>query len=136
MPRPKQAETVQTGLRIKPEMHAQLDQAAREHGTSLNSEIARRLEQTLHEERALGGSAGRHVAYIAAAAFVMAARMRGSGRDDWANDPECVRAGVFAAIDALLSVVPDSTPEEIALEIEVLKGRLLTRIAMQQERAA
>jgi Arc-like DNA binding domain len=132
MPRRKESETVQTGLRMKEQLRARLEEAAREHGVSLNAEVVTRLERSFAQEEAFGSPAAKQVAYLTAVAFNMAGRMRGSGRSDWVDDPGCYRAGVFAAIDALLSVLPKSTPEEIKLEIEVLKGKAMTRQLREQ----
>jgi hypothetical protein len=40
---------------------------------------------------------------------------------------------MFGAIDALLIGLPDATAEEVMPEIEGLKGRLLSRIAREEQ---
>jgi hypothetical protein len=127
MLRRKESETVQTGLRMKEQLRMRLEEAARERGVSLNAEIVTRLERSLAQEEAFGSAAAKQVAYLAAVAYNMAGRMRGSGKSDWANDPDCHRAGVFAAIDALFGQLPESTPEQLKLEFEVLKGNAIAR---------
>ena len=44
---------------------------------------------------------------------------------------EVYRTGMFAVIDSLLAGLPDATHEEIAIEIEGLKSRLLSRVARE-----
>lgn len=46
MPRRKDTDTVQVGLRVKESLRAALDQAAEKHGISMNAEIVLRLEQS------------------------------------------------------------------------------------------
>ena len=46
MPRRKDTDTVQVGLRVKESLRTALDQAAEKHGISMNAEILLRLEQS------------------------------------------------------------------------------------------
>ena len=123
----------QLKVRMPEPLRGALEEAARQRRVSMNSETVRRLERSFTEEAAFGTPATKQVAYLAASAFALAGQFRGANNEDWIKDPSCYRAGLFAAIDALLSMIPDATAEEVALEIEVLKGRLLTRIVRQEQ---
>jgi hypothetical protein len=134
MPRRKETETVQVGLRVKEPLRAALEQAAEQRGVSMNAEIVRRLERSFTEEEGFGGAEIRRLAYLMTTAFTRAGRLRAAGKPDWIDDPDCYRAGMFGVVDALLIGLPDATPEEVAIEIESLKGKLLTRIMMAEQR--
>ena len=51
MPRRKQSETVQVGLRMKEPLRADLEEAARRRGVSLNAELVARLEKSLEDDQ-------------------------------------------------------------------------------------
>jgi hypothetical protein len=68
---------------------------------------------------------------LVVSAFTVAGRMRAPDAPDPLRNREAYRAGMFAAIDGLFAALPDATSEEIALEIEGLKSRLLTRAAQE-----
>jgi hypothetical protein len=122
-------------LRLPGELRAALDQAAAGHGRSVNAEIVARLQASFSEERALGGPEMRWLVELAVASFTFAGRLRAPDDPHWLRNQEAYRAGLFALIDSLLAGIPDATPEDIAVEIEGLKGRLLTRLVHQRERA-
>jgi hypothetical protein len=121
-------------FRMRQSLRDALDEAAARHGQSLNSEIHARLERSFSEERALGGPEMRWLVELAVASFTFAGRMRAPDDPHWLGNQEAYRAGLFALIDSLLAGIPDATPEDIAVEIEGLKGRLLTRLVHQRER--
>ena len=66
-----------------------------------------------------------------AIAFESGGRLASNGKPpaEWIVDPIAYRSAMFGAIDALLIGMPDATDEDVAREIEGLKGRLLSRIA-------
>jgi hypothetical protein len=143
MPRPKPAETmVQTGLRVREELRARLEAAARRRGVPLNTELTRRLERTLQEERALGGPEMAQLARLMAAAFALASRREAADPDDhhWLTDRDAYRAGVLAVVNALLIGYPDANPGELRTLAEGLKSAALGRAVQleleQRERAA
>jgi hypothetical protein len=127
MARHAKTETVQVGLRLKESLRATLDEAARERGVSMNAELVARLERSVQQDRIFGSAAAQQVAFMTAAAYDMAGRMRGAGKPDWTKDPDAHRAAVFAAINSLLEVLPPSTPEQINLEIEAVRGAAIAR---------
>jgi hypothetical protein len=120
-------------LRLPGEVRAALDQAAAGR-RSVNAEIVARLQASFAAERALGGPEMRWLVELAIASFTFAGRMRAPGDPNWLRNQEAYRSGLFALIDALLAGIPGVTPEEIAVEIEGLKSRLLTRLVQQEER--
>jgi hypothetical protein len=134
MPRRKETETVQVGLRVKESLRVALEQAASERGVSMNAEIVRRLERSFAEELAFGSAELRRVGYLMASAFAMAGQFNAGDKQDWIKDRDCYRAGLIGVVDALLIGLPDATHEDAALIIESLKGRLLTRMMMQEQK--
>jgi hypothetical protein len=104
-----------------------VDRAAARNNRSINAEIHARLEASFVEERALGGPEMHWLVTLVVAAFTTAAQMQARGDPNWASNPDARRAGIFTAIDSLLALLPDTTPQDLMVEIEGLKSRLLTR---------
>jgi hypothetical protein len=121
-------------FRMRPELKQALEEAAARNGRSINAELAARVERSFAEEAALGGPEMRWLVALVHSAFTTACRLRAPGNPDPLRDREVYRAGMFAVIDSLFATLPDATPEEVAVEIEGLKGRLLSRVAQQGER--
>jgi hypothetical protein len=119
-------------LRLDEDLHVRLEQAAREHGRSMNSELIRRLAASFTQDGAFGSSAAREVGLLAASAFSMAGRWRSSGEEGWENDPAAYRAAIFATVDALLAGLPSASADEVALYLEGLKGALLSRVMREK----
>lgn len=112
----------------------------RRGGVSLNSDIARRLEGTVAEEQALGGTEVARLIHVIASTFAHrgALMARASRRADWdsggwVNDPDCYREAMFAAMEALLLAYPNIQEDEMPLLFEGLKSRILTRIAQAEQ---
>jgi predicted transcriptional regulator len=124
---------VALGLKVTPEIKRRLDQAARKSGRTQSQQAELMIERSFAEEDGFGGPEMRRLAYLMTAAFATAGRLRAGGKPNWIEDSGCYRAGMFGVIDALLIGLPDATAEEIAAEIEGLKGRLLTRIAREEQ---
>jgi Arc-like DNA binding domain len=120
-------------LRMPEALRASLEEAARPRGVSVNAEIVQRLERSFAEEQGFGGPEMRRLAYLMIVAFARAGQLRAAGKTNWIDDRDCYRAGMFGAIDALLIGLPDATAEEVMPEIEGLKGRLLSRIAREEQ---
>lgn len=118
-------------MRTTKETRERLEAAASANGRSLAQEVEVRLERSFAEEHGFGGPDMRRLAYLMATAFATAGQLRAGSKPDWISDRDCYRAGLFGAVDALLIGLPGATAEEVAREIEGLKGRLLSRIARE-----
>jgi hypothetical protein len=119
-------------MRTTKETRERLEAAASTNGRSLAQEVEVRLERSFTEEGALGGPDMRRLAYLMISAFATAGRLSAAGKEHWIDDPMCYRAGLVGVVDALLIGLPDATLEDVAILIESLKGRLLTRIAREE----
>jgi hypothetical protein len=93
-------------------------------GRSISEEIEYRLTLSFSHDDAFGEPAMRGIAILMAVAFRSAGNLSSGNKPvaEWINDPDVFRRAMFGAI-------PNVTDEEIALEIEGLKSRLLTNIA-------
>jgi hypothetical protein len=125
-------EAVQVKVRMAAALRTMLERLADQAGRSLSAEIVSRVAETVHTERALGGPEMRWLVNLAVSAFTFAARLRAPEDPDWTHNREAYKAGMFAVIDGMLAGLPDATPEEIHLEIEGLRSRLLTRCVQAQ----
>jgi hypothetical protein len=121
-------------IRMRDELKARVEQAASAQQRSISEEIETRLASSFAEEAGFGGADMRRVAYLMASAFATAGRLSAAGKPDWINDRDCYRAGLIGVVDALLIGLPDASAEDAALIIESLKGRLLTRLAQEQDK--
>jgi hypothetical protein len=128
--------TVQVKIRMAVSLRALLERLADQNGRSLSGEIVSRVAETVYIERALGGPEMRWLVNMVISAFTFAARMQAPEDPDWVRNRDAYRAGMFAVVDGLLAGLPDMTPEEIHLEIEVLKSRLLTRFVQTYAQAS
>ena len=73
MVRRSKAATVNLKLRLKEPLRAAIERAARENGVSMNSEMVRHLERSIHRDDGLGGPR------VAAIVEAMATAMRSTG---------------------------------------------------------
>lgn len=119
-------------MRTTKAVRDKLEAAAGANGRSLAQEVEARLERSFQEEAGFGGPEMRRLVFLMAAAFATAARARSGGKDTWLDDPICYRAGMFGVFDALLVGLPGATVEDMTLEIEGLKSKLLTRLAQEK----
>jgi hypothetical protein len=118
-------------FRTRDQLRAQLEKAATAAGRSISEEIEYRLTSSFSHDDAFGGAAMRRMAILMAVAFHSAGNLTTGGKPvaEWISDPEVFRRAMFGTIYALFSAIPNVTDEDIAIEIEGLKGRLLTNIA-------
>jgi len=121
-------------FRVHEEIYEELKRSAAQHKFSISEEAASRLSSTLK----FGGLAPHvplfpnveRLATLAASAFWHAGQ-RASGFEDYQssefmNDPKCYRAGVAAAVQALLMGMPSGpTPENRRLLLDDLRQLLL-----------
>lgn len=120
-------------MRTTKETRERLEAAALANGRSMAQEVEVRLERSFAEEQGFGGPEMRRLAYLMATAFATAGQLRAAGKAQWIDDPSCYRAGLSGVVDALLIGLPNATAEDMALVIEDLKGRLLSRIAREEQ---
>jgi hypothetical protein len=122
-------------IRLRDELKSQIQEAATAQDRSMSDEIERRLEASFSQEASLGGPEMRCIVYLMTAAFEAAGTRNAAGKPDWVRDRDAYRAGLIGVVDALLIGLPDATPHDAALIIEALKGRLLTRLANEEQAA-
>jgi hypothetical protein len=118
-------------FRTRDQLRDQLERAASTAGRSISEEIEYRLTLSFSHDDAFGGPAMRGIAMMMALAFRSAGNLSSDSKPvaEWINDPDVFRRAMFGTIYALFGAIPNVTDEEIAMEIEGLKGRLLTNIA-------
>jgi Arc-like DNA binding domain len=96
-------------IKIREDLRARLEQAARQNLRSLNSEVIHRMERTLIED--LKEPFTGQVAELLVTAWRTAGRMTmdATGRDpaQWRNDPEAYRESILAVATVLLELGPD-----------------------------
>jgi hypothetical protein len=113
-------------IRMRDELKGKVLHSADDQERSISQEIEYRLERSFTDEAAFGGPEMQRLAYHMVAAFALPAYQHASDKANWVHDQAGYRAGVIGVCDALLQGFAD---EDAARVIEVLKGRLLTRIA-------
>jgi hypothetical protein len=118
-------------FRTRDQLRDQLERAATAAGRSISEEIEYRLTSSFSSDAAFGGPEMRRMAILMAVAFRSAGDLNTGGKPvaEWINDRDVFCRAAFGTIWALFSAIPNVTDEEIAMEIEGLKGRLLTSIA-------
>ncbi len=118
-------------FRTRDQLRDQLEKVAAASGRSISEEIEYRLTSSLSHDEAFGGPAMRRMAILMAVAFHSAGNLSSGGKpvEEWISDPDVFRRAMFGTIYALFGAIPNVTDEDIAIEIEGLKGRLLTDIA-------
>jgi hypothetical protein len=119
-------------IRLRGDLKRALEEAAIRARRSINAEIIARLENSFTQERTVGGHGMRWLVTLVVSAFTVAGQMRAPSNPDPLKNRQVYRAGMFAVIDAMMAALPDATAEEIALEIEGLRGRLLSRVARER----
>ena len=121
-------------FRTRDQLRDQLERVAAAAGRSISEEIEYRLTLSFSHDDAFGGPAMRRIAILMAVAFHSAGNLTSSGKpiEEWIRDPDVFRRATFSTIQALFAAIPGITDEDIAMEIEGLKGWLLTRIANRQ----
>ncbi len=130
MVRRSKAATVDLKLRLKEPLRADIERTARENGVSMNSEMVRHLERSIHRDDGLGGPR------VAAIVETMATTMRSAGELGafaatgklhkhglWFEHPYAFDQAVKAAIAVLKSYRP---PGEVVLPtaniVEIVGG--------------
>lgn len=120
-------------FRTRDQLRDQLEKVAAVAGRSISEEIEFRLMQSFADGDAFDSDAAalRRIATLMATSFHLAGNLSSSGKSvkEWISDPEVFRRAMFGTIDALFAAIPNVSDEDIAVEIEELKVRLLTRIA-------
>ena len=118
-------------FRTRDQLRDQLERTATAAGRSISEEIEYRLTLSFSHEDAFGDPAMRRIAILMAVAFHSAGNLSSDSKPvaEWINDPDVFRRAMFGTIYALFGAIPNVTDEEIAMEIEDLKGRLLTSVA-------
>ena len=119
---------MQTGLRLKEQLRARLEEAARDHGVSLNAEIVARLGDALHQETMFGGPDMAGMVFTLAAHFAVA-----TDGEDWRSDPITYSRGVAGLLDVLIRDMPAGPDKRLA--IEAIVSQLLTRLAQAREQS-
>ena len=132
----EQTAKAQLKLRLPEPLRAALEAAAAARGVSMNTEAVARLQQTFSEDQAFGGAEMRRLVYLMAANFSTGARGRAGGRPGWVDDPDGYRAGMMAVVNALLLGLPDAAEREMLLELEGVKGRVLSHFAQRRAEQA
>jgi predicted HicB family RNase H-like nuclease len=90
-------------LRFQERLRAQLEAAAKEHGTSLNSEVIARLEDTVRRDQDAGGVRSNHLLNLVA---VEIGRAEAATGRHWWSDLATHSAAVKLAADALARAAP------------------------------
>ena len=137
MPRRKESETVQVGLRIKEPLRAALEETAKHRGVSMNAEIVARLEQSFAAERRLADVFGSSEMFglMKALAAVMqtaggSAKRLSDGTkvaDGWMDHPYGYDQAVRAACHALELLRPPGDvqlPKSAGPEMDRMLGSL------------
>lgn len=125
---PANAGRVALGLRVTPEVKRKLDGAAERSGRSQSQEAELRLERSFDEEDAFGGPELRRIAHLMAIAFANAGSLHAHPRpaSEWVHDPDAYVYAAMRVVETLLLQQPGLTIERLALQLEALRGRLLT----------
>jgi|RhiMetdeSRZDD1v2_1073273.scaffolds.fasta_scaffold1991056_2 hypothetical protein len=123
---PKSGERVPLGLRVTADIKRKLDAAAEKSGRSQSQEAELRIEQSFSRDDAFGGAELREIAILMAASFSHAGKMSAGGKppSEWINDPAHYSAAVVGVMKALLIGLPNSTPNDVALLFDSLRGRI------------
>jgi hypothetical protein len=117
-------------FRTRDQLRDQLERAAAATGRSISEEIEYRLTSSFSHDVAWGDPAMHRMTILMGVAFHSAGNLTSSKPvAEWIKDPDAFRRAMFGTIYALLGAIPNVTDEEIAMEIEALKSRLLTTIA-------
>jgi hypothetical protein len=117
-------------FRTRDDLRGQLEKASAATGRSISEEVEYRLNRSFTYDDAFGSQEMRHIAVLMAASFLSAGNLSSSKPiAEWIKDPDVFRRAMFGTVYALLGAIPNVTDEDIALEIDALKSRLLTNIA-------
>lgn len=145
MPKRKPTEIAHVGLRLRERLRAELERAAKKHGVSLNAEMVDRLQRTLTEDAAAGGTEIRNMERFMGAAFLHGGQAGARGREhpdwepaQWIDDPYCYDAAAQTVNHALVAMEPelefsDDTPREareIGKKLMHFYGRQTSRTAI------
>ena len=126
--------------RLPERLRARLEKAASKNDESMNSEIIRRLERSFGDEdivaEALGGPELRNLALLLISSFAFTGQQYAAANShpewttkDWLTDQDCYRAAAVKVATILMEGMPQPTPEEKALFIHTLTGRIATGLA-------
>lgn len=117
----QQGNEVQLKLRFAEHLRARLAACAFRNGSSLNSEIVRRLEESFFVDDALGGAPGLRLHHAIAGAIARVERATGK---DWHHDYVTFWAAVGAALEAMRGHAPMNPSLLAALEeFDAAEGR-------------
>jgi hypothetical protein len=122
----KPPKTISLTVRMREPTRAKLAAAAKNRGTSLNSEVVDRLDRSLASDE-LGGPEVRNVIGLMAAAFVRGGQRGATARqhpewspEQWIDDEFCFQAATEAVIDALVLARPVEGSADNPLRDELL----------------
>lgn len=124
------ADLVQLKLRFQERTRAKLEAAAKENGTSLNSEIVRRLEESLAQDERSGGLRNRRLFNALGIAIAEIENLTGH---PWTNDTATFAAVRRALLDEVSTQAPNPVNETaIVAALEHRLGTLQAMTAVQQ----
>jgi hypothetical protein len=121
-------------LRMPEKLREALEEARRQTGISLNSEIVQRLDRSVHAERVLGSREMTRLNFAMTAAFAASTEAK-----DWSNDPVAYANGAAAVLAALIRGMPEGPDKATAMQGLVSRAMALAlqeRPAQAQEHAA
>jgi Arc-like DNA binding domain len=121
-------------MRTTQEVREWIERSAAASGRSLSAEVEARLERSFIEEQIIGGRRLSWLAHVMAMQFATAAMTRALAKglgpiegDAWLDDPDCYKAGMYAAFDVLLAGLSGVDPAaKVAPEIAAFRDRVLT----------
>jgi hypothetical protein len=126
-------------LRVDQSLHDRLTAAAAKAGRTISEETVARIARTFADEEYYDTDA-RRIGAMMLSAFWFAGHQTaaGDGHKDWTTkewmqDQACYRAGLLKVAVALIDGMPIATPEEKALTIEAIRGRVATGLVRSGE---
>jgi len=120
-------------LRMPEPLREKLEESTRRSGSSLNTEIVRRLERSFQEETVFGGPRLTRYAHLMASVFAHAGqRTSGAADDSWLDNDGAYIVVVTSVMDALLVDRPAEVSNYV---LQALAGRVATREIMKKEAA-
>jgi hypothetical protein len=122
-------------MRTTKEIRDRLERAAATAGRSLAQEVEHRLDRSFVDDGGFGSLELKRFAVLMAVAFDTAGSLhapQGAQIQEWIRNPDCYRAAMFGVIEALLIGMPEATPDDVILQFESLKGRLMSRFLNQR----
>jgi hypothetical protein len=125
----KATEYVQFKLRIREGLRRRIELEAKKKEHSANTEAVSRLERSIAEEDAAGGSEARSIILLMTAAFLSHGERAAAGQKPakWLHDQESFRSAIFGVTRALLDSLPDSSDDEQEKTIRYIFDRVQSR---------